>query len=191
MFQEIIDDYYKCHQQNLNDELEDFSSLTDIKTVLERVAHCKKKNGKRFSHQCRIMGSACQQSQDKLFQLSFDHINDFQSLYDLLTEHLLPIYGIGRLYVYDATLRLGSYLNLMPEKIYLHAGTLIGARNLNLDISKGYLESHELPQPLQHINPIFVEAILCIYKDGFMNGQVDISKLKGKMGCDKKSNGGC
>ena len=109
--------------------------------------------------------------------ISFDNLSDFESLYEKLKSSLLPIHGVGKLYVYDAALRLGTYLNLEPTKIYLHAGTLKGARNLNLDISKGCLNIQDLPLSLQKINPKFVEAILCIYKDNFQNGEVMFNPL--------------
>ena len=41
--------------------------------------------------------------------MSFDNIKDFESLYECLKKNLLPIHGVGKLYIYDAALRLGAY----------------------------------------------------------------------------------
>jgi hypothetical protein len=51
----------------------------------------------------------------------------------------MNIKGFGELAVYDCSLRVGSYLNLLPDKIYLHAGTRKGAEALKMNVSSGFL----------------------------------------------------
>ena len=50
------------------------------------------------------------------------------------------IHRFGKLAVYDTACRLGVYLGLGPEVVYLHAGTTKGAKALSLDTNRGYLE---------------------------------------------------
>jgi hypothetical protein len=42
--------------------------------------------------------------------------------------------------MYDTALRIGAKLKLFPTKVYLHAGTRLGARALGLDDSAATLK---------------------------------------------------
>jgi hypothetical protein len=53
--------------------------------------------------------------------------NDFGDLFHLVGAALDSIHGLGELYVYDTSLRIGAKLNLFPDRVYLHAGTRLGA----------------------------------------------------------------
>ena len=87
---------------------------------------------------------------------------DFDSLYALVDECAVP--GFGLLCKYDTAQRIGVNVGLKPEKVYLHAGVKEGARELGLDMSRGYVEPEELPVPLQELEPDDVETFLCRYK---------------------------
>ena len=58
---------------------------------------------------------------------------------------------------------------LTPERVYLHAGTRIGARKSDLLPRSGdrreWLESNEIPAPLRDLRPSDVENLLCIYEE--------------------------
>ena len=58
----------------------------------------------------------------------------------LIRAAVEPIPGIGELYVYDTSFRIGAKLNLFPTKVYLHAGTRRGVRALGLDHSADTLK---------------------------------------------------
>jgi hypothetical protein len=78
--------------------------------------------------------------------------------------------GIGELVCYDTAHRIGVYLNIYPDKIYLHAGTRIGACNLlERNISDSSIEKEELPSLLQEseLSISELEDFLCIYKSNF------------------------
>jgi len=62
----------------------------------------------------------------------------------LIDTALEPIPGLGELYVYDTTLRIGAKLNLFPDKVYLHAGTRLRERALGLRTA-ATLKMFELP----------------------------------------------
>jgi hypothetical protein len=106
---------------------------------------------------------------DRLVELhdELQRCPSYHELWTLIRDNLKPIQGIGELYIYDASLRIGACLGLAPERVYLHAGTRAGAGKLGLlPRSRGrreWLEPRELPAPLRHLPPSDVENLLCIY----------------------------
>jgi hypothetical protein len=52
----------------------------------------------------------------------------FDELLNLIERRLNDIRGLGELYFYDTALRLGAYLRLMPNAVYMHRGTAVGAK---------------------------------------------------------------
>ena len=85
--------------------------------------------GKRYSHQRRLTKVALQRALDILLTQArtIRRAHDFSELFGLMDAALEPIPGLGELYVYDASLRIGAKLNLSSKKVYLHAGTRLGA----------------------------------------------------------------
>lgn len=69
--------------------------------------------------------------------------------------------GTGELYAYDTALRIAHNRDLLPIKVYVHAGT----RRLGLD--QHAIERRDLPEPLQRRPAHEGEDILCIFKDDF------------------------
>jgi hypothetical protein len=94
---------------------------------------------------------------------------DFDELHDLLERLLAPITGIGELYVYDTALRIGAKLDMLPTKVYLHAGTRIGAQALGFHSKTKVLEVSQLPKWLHQLEPFEIEDVLCIFKDEISN----------------------
>lgn len=82
------------------------------------------------------------------------------------------ISGFGELAVYDTSLRIGSFLNIEPDAVYLHAGSRDGCRSLEV---KGYLptgsselsliHTNFLPKILQNMKPASLEHFFCAAKD--------------------------
>jgi hypothetical protein len=65
-------------------------------------------------------------------QLKRAETKTFDDFFTLLEQLLAPIKGLGELYVYDTALRIGAKIGLLPRRVYLHAGTRVGARHLAL-----------------------------------------------------------
>jgi hypothetical protein len=84
--------------------------------------------------------------------------------------------GFGELSIYDTALRIGSYLNIEPDKVYLHAGARQGAAILE---QKGYLlpgsnqrswlKVEEIPKAMQVLKPKETEHFLCAMKFAMSN----------------------
>lgn len=78
--------------------------------------------------------------------------------------------GIGDLACYDIANRIGSYLGLNPELVYLHAGTRKGLKNLlKSKVKDNFIKKEDLPEPFKSSDLTCheIEDILCIYKDKF------------------------
>lgn len=90
----------------------------------------------------------------------------FDELHTLVGDLVRPIPGIGELTVYDISQRIGSRFDLEPERVYLHSGTRVGARELGFDGRRASIEVAELPEELTvRLRPRELEDLLCIYKD--------------------------
>ena len=71
---------------------------------------------------------------------------------------------------YDVAIRIGSYLGLHPELVYLHAGTRKGLKNLMKGkVKDNFIKKEDLPEPFKSSDLTCheIEDILCIYKDKF------------------------
>lgn len=96
---------------------------------------------------------------------------DFEELYDFVCTVIGPIKGIGPLTIYDTAKRIGHLMSpaIYPKQyVYLAAGAREGA--------EGLLGTKKLKfrEPIQVFTPyfgtfpsIFVEDMLCIFKDSF------------------------
>lgn len=158
-WQEIISDYYQNHRRGNRDQLTWFREQPSFEDAMLKAAKAEDARGKRYPHQNKVWKTAIPEAQRRLLDAA-DQLQGCKSfhelwllLYTLLkptTGPTKPVKGLGHLYIYDTALRLGSYLGLAPEKIYLHAGTLEGAKKFGfISGSKSWLELDELPEELQ------------------------------------------
>lgn len=166
-FSDIVRDYRRRHQQNADDERATFLDCPSLGLAIEYAGSAENGNGRRFDHQRRITSAAINESLPTLRRAikQIEKCTTFSELHKLLEELLTPIHGIGKLYVYDTSARLGTKLGLQPDRIYLHAGTRVGAKNLGLDVRRGSVAVDELPSQLRDLTAGELEDLLCIYKD--------------------------
>jgi hypothetical protein len=171
---EAILRHYQLHHRPRHDhELTWFRTQPSLEDALRVTGKAQDDEGKRYRHQRRIKPQAVTEATNRLFDLHDDlrRCSTFHTLWALIRDNLKPIRGIGDLYIYDASLRIGAYLRLTPERVYLHAGTRIGARKSGLLLRVGgrreWLELNELPAPLRDLPPSDVENLLCITRDGY------------------------
>lgn len=153
-----------------DDELDYFREMPSLKSAIHNAAQAINQRKGRFGHQCRLRSRSLQQGENVLLaeMECLRSCRTFHELHALLRKLLLPVRGLGDLYAYDTALRLGAFLGLMPNLVYLHAGTKSGARALGMDVSRGFIEVQELPKALQVLKPHEIEDILCIFKDRFV-----------------------
>jgi hypothetical protein len=164
---QVIDAYQKSH----GPELDRVGHYTEQqKTLLSaiRVAtQCKDHNGRRDSHQNRIRQITLDLWSEAVTR-KFRQLrtaSSFDQLHSILK--VAKINGVGELTIYDSANRIGLFLKIWPDRIYLHAGTRIGLRNLMGKAKGPYVYKKSLPKDLQQssLSCSAIENLLCIYKD--------------------------
>src|SRR5688572_7526332 len=85
--------------------------------------------GKRHPHQYRRSQTTLNVWYDSVLcrKRKIQKVQSFQDLIEFLQSIIVK--EIGDLTVYDTATRIGAFLQLYPDRIYLHAGTKEGARN--------------------------------------------------------------
>jgi len=148
-------------------EIDWFTHQPSLDAAIEKAALAINSQGKRYSHQRRLKKPALKQALRALLDESgaIKQVRNFDELFRLIGAAVKPISGIGELYVYDTSLRIGAKLNLLPTIVYLHAGTRLGARALGLDYSAVTLKVSALPTEFRILDPHELEDVLCIFKD--------------------------
>lgn len=156
---------YKASEPPLNEMLRYFRSLP-LNEAIRRGAGAIGPDGKMYSHQWRLGHAVCGAAADKLtkHEKRLAACKSFSELKSLIEELTADISGFGRLARYDAALRIGSKLKLLPMVVDLHAGTRKGARYWGFDTRKGYLEMSELDAEFRSLKPHEIENFLCNYR---------------------------
>jgi hypothetical protein len=163
----IVRAYIRRIRPRAQAELDWFAHQPSLSQAIETAALAVTSQGKRYSHQRRVTKSALEQTLHILSdqERTIQRTQNFDDLFNLIDTALRPVRGIGELYVYDTSLRIGAKLNLLPTKVYLHAGTRDGARALRADASAATLEVAALPREFHCLEAHEIEDILCIFKN--------------------------
>lgn len=169
MWDAILRHYDAHHRPRVAREQAWFRQSQSIEEAISKATLATDERGKRFHHQRRIPRVALEAARDALLMHStaITGATDFEQLLEIVTNALRDVYRTGKLYAYDTTLRIAYYRNLLPTKVYVHAGTRTGARALGLPLNQIAIEVRALPSELQARPAHEVEDILCIYKDHF------------------------
>jgi len=95
-----------------------------------KAAVCELPSGKRHPHQRRIPGPLLEQVETRLQGIGrkLARASSFAELHRAVENEIGDIKGIGALTVYDIAHRIGAQFEKAPERVYLHAGTRIGAQ---------------------------------------------------------------
>jgi hypothetical protein len=159
-------------------ELDWFQQQPTLASALGYAALAINCAGKRYSHQRRIKRATLEQARETLLAnvKDIEKSKSFNEIYTLVDTLLEPIDGIGELYVYDTSLRIGAKMNLLPTKVYLHAGARDGARALGFDGKAMSLDISDLPVEFQQLEPHEIEDVLCIFKTDLKKMSVKVAK---------------
>lgn len=163
----IIRTYITKIRPQTKRELDWFGQQPTLSAAIRLAALAVNSNCIRYSHQRRFSKAVLEQAQDVLLknEKAMEVCQNFDDLFNLLERLLVPIKGVGELYVYDTALRIGAKIGLLPRKVYLHAGTRVGAKALGLDGKAKAIEVSQLPDWLHQLEPHEIEDVLCIFKD--------------------------
>ena len=133
----------------------------------------KRRNGKMHSHQTKVKVEARRDFGWNIIQLhdSFPETllaRTFDEFHDDLWD-IRPV-GIGPLTVYDVATRIGAYLKLEPDQIYLHTGARMGwdamwgERRL-AGVYDGRVSRNYWPMALLQLSADMAEDFLCTYRE--------------------------
>jgi hypothetical protein len=169
---DVIDAYIRSHRVSAAAEM-DFFRDNSFPVAIEYAALYKLADGHRHPHSYRRKLQALVEAHRRLRTIpeEMQRCSSFESLHTLIEQEIGGIPDIGPLTVYDVATRIGAHLQLEPEKVYLHSGTMEGARALGLGARRKTLEMSELPVEFRRLTAGEVEDCLCIYKDYLGNFQ--------------------
>lgn len=162
----VVRSYIMHNRPQAQRELNFFAQLPSLELAIESAALATDECGKRFDHQRRIKRASLRHARTA-FLGALSTLRDcksFDDLHSLVCALTANIAGLGELYRYDTCLRLGAYMGLSPTRVYLHAGTRVGAKALGFPANVPHLDSRELPAEFQVLEPYEIEDVLCIYK---------------------------
>lgn len=168
--QAIIEDFFWRFTLSKRDMVIMFAEHSDdLKTAIQRAVRSRDERGKMWNHQTRVRKSVLDEMENRLTaphrMKRMKACEDFHELFEMVDA--FKIHGLGPVSVYDFSVRIGAYLGLEPEHVYLHAGPRMGAKALGLAFEKGYLTKSDLPKELRRLKPDDAEDILCAYRTVF------------------------
>jgi hypothetical protein len=172
----LVRSYMRLYRHSDKDWLDYYRGMEDFTEVIEKAALALGPCNKRHSHQRRLSCWVLRAVADHLIvkKAQLKACEDFDSLMRIVEESRVK--GFGELAIYDTAHRIGLNLGITPDKVYLHRGTRVGARNLGFDGSRKYILMKELPNPLRELEPYEVEDFLCIFKDNLKPSKLKISR---------------
>jgi hypothetical protein len=174
-FDQIVSHYIRTQRPHARAEMTDFANEPSASAAIRRAALCETVDGKRHPHQRRIPKALLEDVETKLqaVRRKLSNAADFTALHRLVDEEIRSLKGIGALTVYDIAQRIGAYFGKAPERVYLHAGTRVGAGTFG--ISGNSFDPKILPKPFARLAASEIEDCLCIYKSELMGGARTIS----------------
>lgn len=155
----IVSDYIARFRDRAARELKWFQIQPTLERAVSVAALAKGPSGKRLSHQRRIPQSVLNESRSQLLKAlsAIQRAKSFEELYSIIKNRLQSISGIGELTIYDTTLRIAAKLGLEPNVIFLHAGTRVGAKRLQLDTSQEFIRVDDVPRALHRLRAREIE----------------------------------
>jgi hypothetical protein len=176
---DIVSDYIREYRDDARKEMRFFEIQRSLSEAIRKAALCELQSGKRHPHQRRVPRALLEQAEAKLQAAGrrLGKADDFSALYQAVKDEIGNIKGIGALTVYDIAHRIGAYFGKAPERVYLHAGTRIGARVFG--IRGESCDPGQLPTSFSRLAPSEIEDCLCIYKD----------ELRGAPGRSRRNSG--
>ncbi len=164
-----------------------YAGLGSLEEAIRHATVGIQPNGKMNSHQRRL-GYQLLERQAKVLVRIKDKLqaaSTFDELHNLIAAKSLKRFGV--LARYDTAERLGAYLGIYPDRVYLHAGTKKGYRNLGLPNCGGIAEVEDFPKPIRRLSPADIENFLCHYQKRFLNPDAEVRKCESRPKKKKKS----
>lgn len=131
--------------------------------ALERAWISRFADGKMHPHQRRVSSKLAQGLKVSREDAALpEHFETFEELYKWLEYVAYRVKGLGAMTTYDVAQRLGMWLDLSPNVVYLHAGTAEAAKKFGIEGKIAPLTA--FPPEIQALGCTHAENFLCIYK---------------------------
>lgn len=105
---------------------------------------------------------------------------NFSQIMDIVDK--CKVTGFGELSIFDTAVRIGAFLRIAPDRVYLHAGTRVGINALE---EKGYLQKgsskqklikiNDFPEELRVLSADEIQHFVCVKKEQ-LKKNLDIKK---------------
>ncbi len=164
-FGAIVHAYRADVLPRVNEEAAWYRGQPGLRAAIDVAARSVKADGKRHGHQTRIPGATLEEAARRLQGVDPNACLTFHELWETVDRTIGGLHRVGELLVYDAAHRIGLFLGLEPERVYLHRGARVGAQALGLGKGRAWLDIDDLPAPLRVLSASDLENVLCIYKD--------------------------
>lgn len=163
-YEKIVRRYLAEVRPDARKEMLVFERMPSLEDAITSAALCILPDGKRHPHQYRIPASSLEQARRALLQVELSKCQSFDELHQMVGSSIGDIFMVGVLTIYDISHRIGAFLRLEPEFVYLHRGVIEGAKALGLQANRGALPVQALPKPFRRLKAYEIEDCLCIFK---------------------------
>lgn len=177
--EDVVADFKTRFTADRRDTVVDYcAEAEDLNTAMRRAVASRAANGKMHNHQSKMTAAtraavvSAMSGQLPLLAAQ----TTFDELHDAVAGVIDSIDGVGPLALYDFSLRIGAYLKLAPDSVYLHAGVRKGAKALGLPYKQHRLLRAELPAALQALPADDVEDLLCTYRMFFESKRKSVNE---------------
>lgn len=180
----IVEDWHMRFIQGdakkFRDTVVDYCIKADsFEEAVWRACYSRNELNKKHNHQSKVKNEVLiEWSKVIVGKVLPWEINNFDQLFDTLER--LIIKGIGPVTHYDVATRIGAYLKLEPEQLYLHAGVLDGWKLLHRYNEKWPFRIKRIywPAALRELPADQVEDLLCAYRT-FLNPEMNKGQNNG------------
>jgi hypothetical protein len=163
----VIRSYLANDKPKLDRLLASYAGQPGIEAAVHAAALAMDERNRRHPHQRRLRREALLAAEAAFLRqlTTLSSITSFGDLFQQIEQSTHDIIGLGDLYSYDTALRLGAFLRLEPDAVYLHAGARKGAARLGVSTEERKVPPSAFPPELASLQPKDIENLLCIYKD--------------------------
>lgn len=197
--EKLIDEYRSNFYDGLEKYINSYREL-DYEELIKNTSYAlecsnpnedvsKRKFNKRHGHQRERTNKTLDDLYTRLNSIKEElkiRVNSnctFEDLYNYIASEIYiennKISGVGPLFLYDTSVRIGSHFNILPnKKVYIHYGpkkgleTLFSLKLKNDEVSID-IDTFENKKLLE-LKAYHIENFLCIYKDGKLKNKKKI-----------------
>ena len=167
-----ISNYKKFDGKHLS-AIKEYYEKCPLKDAIKQAFTGRSPNPKgkinKDSHQRRVGQKKCEAGLKELSKLNGESLikkcKNFEELFTIIERVKQETYGLGNLWCYDTTLRIGFNLRIYPKNVYVQAGVIKGAKKV---LKEKFYNSRCFPKSLftsefQELETYEIENFLCIW----------------------------